>query len=108
MSNETDFIKVKEFIFNDEVQKLFEDINNNVLDFNILEITGMGNQEIKHSNILGWLFSDAEHNFEYKILEIFLKKLTKKMELRTYKITYIYQNIKRILLFIEKKTILIY
>ena len=67
------FNLIKNFIFDDEVQKLFEDINNNVLDFNILEITGMGNQEIKHSNILGWLFSDAEHNLEYKILESFLK-----------------------------------
>ena len=64
-----EFNSIKSFIFDDEVQKLFEDINNNVLDFNILEITGMGNQEIKHSNILGWLFSDAEHNLEYKILE---------------------------------------
>ena len=73
MSKEID--SLKEFIFNDEVQKVFEDINNNVLDFNILEITGMGNQEIKHSNILGWLFSDAEHNLEYKILESFLKKI---------------------------------
>ena len=63
MSKEID--SLKEFIFNDEVQKVFEDINNNVLDFNILEITGMGNQEIKHSNILGWLFSDAKHNLEY-------------------------------------------
>ena len=70
-----EFNSIKSFIFDDEVQKLFEDINNNVLDFNILEITGMGNQEIKHSNILGWLFSDAEHNLEYKILESFLKKI---------------------------------
>ena len=69
------FNLIKNFIFDDEVQKLFEDINNNVLDFNILEITGMGNQEIKHSNILGWLFSDTEHNLEYKILEGFLKKI---------------------------------
>jgi hypothetical protein len=52
------------FIFDDEVQKLFEDINNNLLDFNILEITGIVNQEIKHSNILRCLFSDAEHNLE--------------------------------------------
>lgn len=70
-----EFNIIKSFIFDDEVQKLFENINNNVLDFNILEITGMGNQEIKHSNILGWLFSDAEHNLEYKILESFLKKI---------------------------------
>ena len=73
MSDE--FNLIKKFIFDDEVQKLFEDINNNVLDFNILEITGMGNQEIKHSNILGWLFSDTEHNLEYKILEGFFKKI---------------------------------
>ena len=45
------------------------------MDFNILEITGMGNQEIKHSNILGWLFDDSEHNLEYHILDNFLKKV---------------------------------
>ena len=70
-----EFNSIKSFIFDDEVQKLFEDINNNVLDFNILEITGMGSQEIKHSNILGWMFSDSEHNLECKILEGFLKKV---------------------------------
>lgn len=33
---------VEEFIFDDEVQNLLEQISNNVMDFNILEITGMG------------------------------------------------------------------
>jgi len=50
-------------------------INDNIMDFNILEITGMGAQEIKHSNILGWLFDDCEHNLEYEILDNFLKKV---------------------------------
>ncbi len=74
--NEIDPTKIiKNFIFNDEVQNILSKINDNVMDFNILEITGMGNQEIKHSNILGWLFDDTEHNLEYQILDSFLKKV---------------------------------
>ncbi|MEA3387181.1 MAG: PD-(D/E)XK nuclease family protein [Patescibacteria group bacterium] len=67
--------KVENFIFNDEVQNLLSQINDNVMEFNILEITGMGTQEIKHSNILGWLFENSEHNLEYGILDDFLKKV---------------------------------
>ena len=66
---------VQKFIFNDKVQNILSKINDNVMDFNILEITGMGSQEIKHSNILGWLFDDTEHNLEYQILNNFLKKV---------------------------------
>ncbi len=66
---------IKDFIFADKLQKELSEINNNLMDFNILEITGMGHQETKHSNILGWLFDDSEHNLEYKILEEFLKKV---------------------------------
>ena len=76
MSNKDEDIKsVKDFIFNDNVQNVLSSINDNLMDFNILEITGMGNQEIKHSNILGWLFDDSEHNLEYHILDNFLKKV---------------------------------
>jgi len=70
--------ELKSFIFDDEVQKVFSDINDNLMDFNILEITGMGTQEIKHSNILGWLLEDSEHGLEYRILENFLKKVIEK------------------------------
>lgn len=66
---------VENFIYNDDVQNILSQINDNVMDFNILEITGMGTQEIKHSNILGWLFDDSEHNLEYQILDDFLKKV---------------------------------
>ena len=66
---------VQDFIFDDEVQNILSKINDNVMDFNILEITGMGSQEIKHSNILGWLFDDSEHSLEYQILDNFLKKV---------------------------------
>lgn len=66
---------VKSFIYNDEVQNILSDINNNVMDFNILEITGMGHHEIRHSNIIGWLFDDSEHGLEYEVLEDFLKKV---------------------------------
>ena len=66
---------VQNFIFNDDVQSVLSDINNTFMDFNILEITGMGNQEIKHSNILSWLLSNSEHNLDYLILENFLKEV---------------------------------
>ena len=74
-SNDMDIKSIKDFIFNDDVQHILSSINDNLMDFNILEITGMGNQEIKHSNILGWLFDDSEHNLEYHILDNFLKKV---------------------------------
>ncbi|WP_320036037.1 PD-(D/E)XK nuclease family protein [Halarcobacter sp.] len=76
MSNDkNEYEQLEEFIFNDEVQNTLSEISDNVMDFNILEITGMGTQEVKHSNILGWLFDDSEHNLEYLILEDFLKKV---------------------------------
>jgi len=75
MDDESKLKLVKNFIYNDEVQNILSKINDNVMDFNILEITGMGTQEIKHSNILGWLFDDSEHNLEYQILDGFLKKV---------------------------------
>lgn len=76
MSKEETII-LQDFIFNDKVQNILSEINDNVMDFNILEITGMGTQEIKHSNILGWLFDDSEHNLEYQILNNFLKRVIK-------------------------------
>jgi hypothetical protein len=75
MKMSEDIKQIKDFIFNDEVQNILAEVNNNLMDFNILEITGMGHQETKHSNILGWLFDDSEHNLEYKILDEFLKKV---------------------------------
>ncbi|WP_457745165.1 PD-(D/E)XK nuclease family protein, partial [Sulfurimonas sp.] len=73
--NDHELQAIKKFIYNDEIQDTLAHINDNVMDFNILEITGMGHYEIRHSNILGWLFDDSEHNLEYKILENFLKKV---------------------------------
>ncbi len=67
--------QLKEFIFNNNFQNKLIEIDKNFIDYNILEITGMGHQEIKHSNILGWFFDDSEHNFEYKIFNNFLKKV---------------------------------
>ena len=77
MDKKEELKSIEKFIYNDKVQKILSEINDNVMDFNILEITGMGNQEIKHSNILGWLFDDSEHNLEYQILDNFLKKVIK-------------------------------
>lgn len=97
---------VKNFIFDEKVQKLFENINNNLLDFNILEIMEMGKQEIKHSNILGWLLEDAEHNLEYKILDDFLKKVININEIEELK-NYIYlsKHKRDIVVFREKDNI---
>jgi len=64
---------LKEFISDKEAQEKFNAIKNSVMDFNIFEITGLGNQEIKHSNTLAWLFGDNEHGLKYQILERFLK-----------------------------------
>lgn len=64
---------LKEFINDKEAQEKFNAIKNSVMDFNIFEITGLGNQEIKHSNTLVWLFGDNEHGLKYQILEGFLK-----------------------------------
>ena len=64
---------LKEFISDKEAQEKFNAIKNSVMDFNIFEITGLGNQEIKHSNTLAWLFGDNEHELKYQILERFLK-----------------------------------
>ncbi len=76
MSKEDEQIEIiQNFIFNDEVQSILSQINDNVMDFNILEITGMEYQEIKYSNILSWFLGDNEHNLKYMILEDFLKKI---------------------------------
>jgi hypothetical protein len=66
---------IENFIFNDKVQDILSNINDNFMDFNILEITGMGEYEIRHSNILAWAFGANEHNLEYEILGSFLKKV---------------------------------
>ena len=97
---------LRQFIFNEEVQSILADINNNVMDFNILEITGMGTQEIKHSNILGWLFDDSEHNLDYQILDGFLKKViqnTPNISLENY--LYLSDNKRDITILREKDNI---
>ena len=73
-----DLQKVQDFIFDYKVQTTLSNINNHLMSFNILEITGMGTQEIKHSNILGWFFDASEHNLEYQILNEFLRKVIQK------------------------------
>lgn len=72
---ETNLINVKNFIYNDKISSTVDKINENFLDFNILEITGMGSQEIKHSNILEWILGDNQHNLKYKVLVELLKKI---------------------------------
>lgn len=65
---------IKNFIYNDEVQMLLSKIMNSVKEFNIFEITGMQEQEIKHSNTLAWLFGDNEHGLDSRFFIEFLKK----------------------------------
>lgn len=80
MSEDLNYKIVEEFIFDDEVQNLLEQINNNMMNFNVLEITGMGTQEIRHSNLLSWMFGDNEHSLGYKIFDGFLKKVIEENE----------------------------
>lgn len=75
MSEENKVQVLKDFVFNDEVQGLLAQISECVMDFNVLEITGMGTQEIKHSKLLAWMFGDNEHGLDYAILEGFLKRV---------------------------------
>lgn len=67
---------VEKFLSDNEFSK----INKNLMNFNILEITGMGTQETKHSNILGWLFEDTIHQVGYDILNGFLQKIINENE----------------------------
>lgn len=97
---------VEKFIFNDEVQNILAQINSNMMDFNILEITGMGMQEIKHSNILSWLFGDNEHGVNHLVLEKFLKKvsdLSRNQDLKNY--IYLSDKQKNITIYREKNNI---
>jgi hypothetical protein len=102
---------IENFIFNDEVQDILSKINDNMMNFNILEITGMGDYEIRHSNILSWLFGANEHNLKYEILDSFLKKVLEQNNLDTDKKnklkSYLYlQNQKRnIIIYREKDNI---
>ena len=102
--------ELENFIFDDNVQDILDKIKNSVMNFNILEITGMGSQEIKHSNILAWMFSNSEHNLEYKILEDFLKKIVEFNEVSeatTFLKHYIYlsEKSKNITIYREKDNI---
>ena len=109
MENYEEYEKYEElenFIFDDNVQDILDKIKNSVMNFNILEITGMGSQEIKHSNILAWMFSNSEHNLEYKILEDFLKKIVEFNEVSeatTFLKHYIYLSEKSKNITIKKK-----
>jgi len=66
---------IQDFTSKKEVQDFINKINNSLMEFNILKITGMGTQEIKHSHLLAWMFGDNEHKFQYKILDSFLQKV---------------------------------
>jgi hypothetical protein len=68
---------VKRFITND-IERISNEVKQHIMAFNLLEITGMKMQEIKHSNILLWMFGANQHKLGYKIFEIFLKKIMKK------------------------------
>jgi hypothetical protein len=74
-NTEKDLQEVQAFIYNDEVQSTLEEINNHLLPINVLEISGMGNQEIKHSNVLAWMFGDNQHQLDDQILSKFLGKV---------------------------------
>jgi len=66
---------IEDFIFDDKVQNILSKIDESVMNFNLLEITGMSSQEIKHSNLLSWVFGDNEHELGYAVFEKFLHKV---------------------------------
>ena len=77
--------------YNDETQEHFININNQLLPSNIFQITGMTRQEIRHSNVLAWMFGANEHSLVDTILIRFLSSILSKNErseiisnLRTY------------------------
>jgi len=65
--------KIESFIFNEEIKKKLLSISKIDNKVNLLEITGMGNQEIKHSNVLSWLFGDNNHQLGNSVFFDFLK-----------------------------------
>ena len=73
---EKDLKTVQKFIYSDDIQDDFEEINNLLLPINVLEVTGMRYQEIKHSNVLAWMFGDNSHQLGHEILTKFLGKIT--------------------------------
>lgn len=65
--------KLKAFIYDDNVQEQLREISNSLKTYNIFDIVGMGEQEIKHSNFLGWLFELKIDGHGYVFLEEFLR-----------------------------------
>ena len=72
MKHENKIERVKSFLFDSELKKSLDKISKKFNQINVLEITGMGNQEIKHSNLLSWLFEDQDHDLGNKVLFDFL------------------------------------
>ena len=68
-----DLGKIENFFFNDEIRKKILSISKIDNKVNLLEITGMGSQEIKHSNVLSWLFGDNNHQLGNHVFFEFLK-----------------------------------
>ena len=77
MTDKEKLALIQDFTSKKEVQDFIDKVNNSLMEFNILKITGMGTQEIKHSHLLAWMFGDNEHKFQYKILDSFLQKVIK-------------------------------
>ena len=77
MADKNNLEDVRAFIYSDELENYLIGIDKLFLPINSLEITGMGSQEIKHSNILAWIFDDNQHRLGYQVLEKFLRKTTK-------------------------------
>ena len=74
MTEEEKINKLEAFVYDNDIQKqLREVIANSVKPYNIFEIVGMGEQEIKHSNFLAWLFELQIEGYGYLFLEDFLR-----------------------------------
>ena len=53
-----------------------EELSDRLSSFNVFDVLGVANYEIRHSNMLAWLFNPSEpHGFSDKFLRRFLVKV---------------------------------
>ena len=64
--------KIQKFFYDENFQNDLGKLSTHLLPINVLDISGMGSQEIKHSNVLAWMFGDNQHLLGHTVLEKFL------------------------------------
>lgn len=86
---------IKTFVHDVSISDALETIRTQFLDVNVLEITGMGNKEIKHSNVLAWFLGDNDQDLEYRFFNGLLKKIYHSIEVDDELFSYIYLETKQ-------------